>query len=190
MKKKNKLYIILGVIVLVACVWAFVSAGIITSSFRAKLAANKLGMQEVNIKNLLVTETKEGKKHWEMFADNGYYDSSSNKATLNGIVGNFYSDDKVVASFRSSKGTYDKETKKIMLYEDSVIVYKDGSNVSADRIVWEGKDSDIVAKHNVRMELPSKVVVYSDRATLSSDFTKLKVLGKSKTEIYDEDIEL
>lgn len=104
---------------------------------------------------------------------------------MTNIVGNFYKDKEVVASFESSRGTYNQQKKQIVLYEKTLIAYKDGSNVSANRMVWSGKDSDIVAEGNVRLELPSKVVVYAQKGTLSSDFKDLKVFGRTKTEIYD-----
>ena len=190
MSRKNKIFVIIAVIVAFACIWAFVSAGIITKGFREKLALNKLGMQELNIQNLLVTETKDGKKHWELFAEKGYYDNSGEKAVLEDIVGNFYDKDKVVASFSSTKGTYDKNTKEIVLYDKTLIVYKDGSNVSANKVSWKGKDTDIEAKGNIRLELPSKVIVYAKYATLDSTFKKLKVFGRTRTEIYDKGLKI
>lgn len=185
MKKKNLFYIIIIVLVVVACLWAFISASLITKNFKKKLVADTLGKQEVNIQNLLVTETEDDKKSWELFADDGYYDNATQVAILNNIVGNFYKDNEVVASFESSKGTYNQATKQIILYEKTLIVYKDGSNVSANRMKWQGKDSDITAEGSVRLELPTKVVVVAEKARLSSDFKRLEVLGRTKTEIYD-----
>ena len=185
MKKKNLFYIILIVIVVVACLWAFISASFITKNFKKRLIDDSLGKQEVTIQNLLVTETKDDKKSWELFADDGYYDNASQVAILKNIVGNFYDDNEVVASFESSKGTYNQNTKQIILYEKTLIVYKDGSNVSANKMEWHGKDSGVTAEGSVRLELPSKVVVVAEKATLSPDFKNLKVFGRTKTEIYD-----
>jgi len=185
MKKRNIGFIILFFSVFIACVWAFVSAGMITNSFRKKIESDALGKKEISIHNLLVTETKEGEKYWELFADEGYYDNDNQVAVLNNIVGNFYKDGNVIASFESSRGTYNQTKKEIILYEKTLIAYQDGSNVSANKMIWSGKDSDITAEGNVRLELPSKVVVYAEKGTLSSDFRNLKVFGRTKTEIYD-----
>lgn len=185
MQKKNLFYIILVGLVIIACLWAFISANFITKNFKKRLIDDSLGKQEVTIQNLLVTETKDDKKSWELFADDGYYDNASQVAILNNIVGNFYDDNEVVASFESSKGTYNQTTKQIVLYERTLIVYKDGSNVSANKMEWHGKDSGVTAEGSVRLELPSKVVVVAEKATLSPDFKNLKVFGRTKTEIYD-----
>ncbi|MGN0014033.1 MAG: LPS export ABC transporter periplasmic protein LptC [Candidatus Gastranaerophilaceae bacterium] len=187
MKKKNVVYIVLLIVVIAACAWSFISAGIITKNFQKRLTDESLGKKEATIQNLLITETKDGEKSWELFADNGYYDSDNQVAILNDIVGNFYKDNKVVASFESARGTYNQIKKEIILYEKTLIVYKDGSNVSANRMKWAGKGSDVVAEENVRLQLSSKVVVYAQKAVLTDDFTNLKVIGRTKTEIYDKD---
>lgn len=186
MKKRNIGYILLFGTIFIACLWAFISAGLITNNFKKRLADESLGKKEVTIQNLLVTETKDSKKSWELFAESGYYDSDNSIAVLNDIVGNFYKDGQVVASFESSKGTYNQEKKEIILYEKTLIVYKDGSNVSASRMSWAGKGTDVVAEDNVRLELNKQVVVYAEKAILSGDFTDLQVIGRTKTEIYDK----
>ena len=186
MKKKNIGYIILFSVIAIACLWAFISAGMITHNFKKRLADNTLGQQELTIQNLLITETKDGIKSWEMFAENGYYDNKNQVAILNDIVGNFYKDNEVVASFESARGTYNQAKNEIILYEKTLIAYKDGSNVSASRMSWAGKNTDVYAEGNVRLELPSKVVVYAQKAVLNSDFNNLKVFGRTKTEIYDK----
>ena len=92
MKKRNIGYILLFGTVFIACLWAFISAGLITNNFKKRLADESLGKQEVTIQNLLVTETKDGAKSWELFAESGFYDSDNQVAVLNDIVGNFYKD--------------------------------------------------------------------------------------------------
>lgn len=184
--KRNIGFIVLVLIVAGACLWAFISAGVITQGFKKRLADESLGKQEVTIQNLLVTETKDGLKTWEMFAEQGYYDNTNQVAVLSDIVGNFYKDNEVVASFKSARGTYNQVKREIILYEDSLIVYKDGSNVSANQMSWAGKGTDVLVNGNVRMELPNKVIVYGEKAVLNSEFNDLQVLGRTKTEIYDK----
>lgn len=190
MQKKNIGYIIVFIIIFGACLWAFIYAGMITKSFKNKVLQNDYAKKEVNISNLLVTETKDEKKLWELFADSGHYDSENDIAYLNNIIGNFYENDKVVASFKSSSGTYSYQKKQIILYDETLIVYKDGSNVKANRITWQGKNSDIVAEGKIRLEKPSQIVVYGTKAVLSSDFKNLRIVGKTRTELYGKGINL
>ncbi|MDD3236656.1 MAG: LPS export ABC transporter periplasmic protein LptC [Candidatus Gastranaerophilales bacterium] len=186
MKKRNIGYIITFLVIFIACLWAFISAGIITKNFKAKMLKDDFAQKEVNIDNLLVTETKDGQKLWELYADTGHYDNKNNVAYLNNIIGNFYKENKVVASFKSSQGTYNATNKHIVLYSDTLIVYKDGSNVKANQIVWEGKDSDIKATGKIRLEKPSQAVLYGNEAVLSNDLSNFKILGKTRTEIYSK----
>lgn len=184
MHKKNIGYISIFVVILIACLWAFISAGLITKNFKKKISISDFNKTDVNIENLLVTETKDEKKLWELFADSGHYDNTFNIAYLNNIIGNFYKNDQVVASFHSSRGTYNYVSKQIILYDDTKIVYKDGSNVKANRIKWAGKNSDIIAEGNIRLEKPNQVIIYGDKSTLSNDLKRFKIYGKTRTEIY------
>lgn len=184
MQKRNIGYIVVFSIIVAACLWAFISAGIITKNFKKTLNDADYAKKEVDIESLLVTETKDGKKLWELFAENGHYDNKNNVAFLNKIIGNFYDEDKVVASFKSSQGTYNAETKQIVLYRDTVIVYKDGSNLSADRIVWAGKKLDIKAQGNVRVEKPHEAIIYGSSAVLKHDLSDFKIQGRTRTELY------
>ena len=184
MQKKNLGYIVIFAIIIIACLWAFISAGIITKSFKNKMLKNDYTKTNVNIQNLLVTETKDEKKLWELFADSGHYDNNDNIAYLNDIIGNFYDNDKVVASFKSSRGTYNYLNKQIILYNDTVIVYKDGSNVKANRLKWAGKKNNIIAEGNVRLEKPNQIIIYGSKAELTSDLSNFKIYGKTRTELY------
>lgn len=184
MKRRNIGYIAVFLIVLLACLWAFISAGIITKNFKAKIKNEDFAKKEVDIESLLVTETKNGKKLWELFAENGHYDNKNNVAFLNNIIGNFYDNDKVVASFKSAQGTYNAATKQIVLYNDTLIVYKDGSNVRANRIVWAGKTTDIKAEGRIRLEKPNQAVIYGSSAVLKNDLSDFKIQGRTRTELY------
>lgn len=184
MKKKNIGYIAVFAVILIGCLWAFISAGIITRDFKAKLSNKELERKEVNIENLLVTETKDGAKLWELFAENGHYDDQYNIAYLNDVIGNFYTDGVVTASFKSSQATYNSEKKQIVLYDNTLIVYKDGSNVRANKIVWSGQDEKITAVGSIRLEKPGEAVIYGTKAVLSNKLTDFQIIGRTKTELY------
>ena len=60
--KKNSWIMLIFVIIAIACIWAFIYAGMITKSFKNKLLDNTYANKEANIESLLVTETKDGEK--------------------------------------------------------------------------------------------------------------------------------
>lgn len=186
MQKRKIAYIIILAAIAIGCLWAFISAGVITKNFK-KEALNKAGeKQELNIENLIITETKEDKKYWELYAESGYYDSNDKVAILYNVIGNFYNDDKVVLSMESTKGTFDEATKKVVLYEDSYIIYKDGTNVKADRFTWQGNDKDITAQGNVVIRREGEIRTFSNEAILGNKMTTVKIKGRSRSELYSK----
>lgn len=173
-------------LVVLGCAWAFISAGVITKNFKKEAINNAGEKQKLNIENLIITETKEDKKYWELYAESGYYDSQNKVAILYNVIGNFYDDDKVVLSMESSKGTFSEETKKVVLYENSYFIYKDGTDVRADRFVWQGNDKDIVAQGNVIIRRNGELRTFSNEAVLTNQMTSVRIKGRSKTELYSK----
>lgn len=182
--KKNIAYVVAFSIILIACIWAFVSAGMITKSFKSKIIDQTYKNKEANIENLLVTETKEGVKLWEMYAETGRYSDTDSVVLLEDIIGNFYEDEKVKASFKADRGTYHSTKKEIILYSNVVLVYNDGTNLMTDRIEYMGKDTDIVAQGNVRIEKPNEAIIYGGKAVLKGDFSDFHIEGRTQTKFY------
>ena len=115
-KKKRSYFIVLFSIIAVM-LWAFISAGLITCNFnRAQVKDGENG-QKVDAVGIIITETKDAKKYFEIYGETGNYSNDVNVATLHNVVGNFYKDGEVAMSFQSSKGTYDEKAKVITLYE-------------------------------------------------------------------------
>ena len=113
-------------------------------------------------------------------------DSESKVVLLYKPLGNFYDkDNNVIMSFKSDKGTYQEDNKKIILYDNILIVYKDGTYVTADKLIWAGKDEDTVALGHVRIIQDGKVKTSGDKAILSNQMTHFSIDGETKTEIID-----
>src|SRR5574344_1487176 len=157
MNKKNKIQLIVLGLIIIFCLWAFISAGYITQKFKKEIKDSTFENQKVTIDGLLLTETKEGKKQWEMYAETGYYESAIKIIYITDVIGNVFDKDKsVIASFKSNQATYNDEKKEIIMSDKANIIYKDGSNISAERIIWKGNNEDIVAQGNVRIEKPNE----------------------------------
>ncbi len=182
--KKNIGYVVLFSIIIIGCLWAFISASVITKSFKNKIIDQTYKNKEANIESLLVTETDNGKKLWELYADTGMYTDADNVVLLEDLVGNFYEDDKVKASFKADKGTYNNIKKQIILYDNVVLVYFDGTNISTDRLIYSGKNEDIVAIGNIRIEKPNEAIIMGNKAVLKGDFSGFHIIGRTKTQFY------
>lgn len=186
MSKRKIAYAAILIIIFLGCLWAFISAGVITRNFKKEALKSAGEKQKLDVKDLLITETKDDKKYWELYADSGYYDSQNKVVILYNIIGNFYDDDEVVLSMESSKGTFNEESKRVVLYEDTYIIYKDGTDVRADRFTWQGNDKDIIAQGHVIIRRNGEIKTYSNEATLGNNMKNLRIKGRSKTELYSK----
>ena len=185
-KKRKVALVSVLLIIFIACIWAFVAANIITKSIKRDISSNDLEKQVVSIDSLLLTETKEGQKLWELYADKGEYESGSKIIILTNIIANFYQNGAVIASGKSTRGTYDTETKKVILYNDSYIVYKDGTSIQANLMEWEGKNKDVKAKDDVVIIKTNEFVIKSKKAVLTNNMTLFKVIGNVETKVYSK----
>lgn len=182
---KRKKIIKIAVISFVALLlWGIIWSYFISITVRKNNKDNKMKNQHAIVKNIIVTETREENKYWEFYAKTGEYTSEHNFVQLNDIIGNFYKDNEVVLSFKSQKGTYDEETKKVVLKGDNVFVAKNGQQFYADNVIWQGQDSDILADGNIRYIQNDKIITKADKAIFNSTFTNFKVIGKTETQIF------
>ncbi len=183
-KKRNIAYVVLFSVIIIGCLWAFISASVITKTFKNKIIDQTYKNKEANIESLLVTETDQGKKLWELYADTGMYTDADNIVLLENLIGNFYEDDKVKASFKADKGTYNSTKKQIILYDNVVLVYIDGTNIMTDRLIYSGKNEDIEAIGNIRIEKPNEAIIMGNKAVLKGDFSDFHIIGRTKTQFY------
>ena len=119
LSKKQKAYAGAFIAIVALLAWAFISAGVITHNFNRSQLQTDQDRQEAVIDGIILTETKDEKKYWEIYGETGNYDSKNGVAILNNVIGNFYDDDNEVSmSFESSKGTYNEKKEQIILYDN------------------------------------------------------------------------
>ena len=186
--KKKRIIKIIGLVVLVLIIWGFVWSLFITKTVKKNKDNKSMKNQHAIVKNIIVTETQEEKKYWEFYAKSGEYDSEDTKVQLNSIIGNFYDkNEEVAVSFQSDKGNYDEKTKKVTLNGNNLFVGKNGSQLFADQLIWQGTDKDILANGNVQYIQDEKIITKANKAVFNSDLTNFKVIGKVKTKIYADE---
>ncbi len=183
--RKKLIYIIVLTLLVGVLAWAFISAGVITRNFNRDQLVGTENRQELDISSIILTETKHDKKYWEIYGEKGYYNSDTKVAILENVTGNFYSDNKVSMSFESSKGTYNEVKKQIILYNDTHIVIKDGTSLYCDRLTWSGSDKDIVAQGRIKINRDNELISTAEKAIISPDYAKFKIVGKTVTKLYD-----
>ena len=184
MSKKNKLYLILLSLVVFVVLSGFLWSFIVTKDMRTP-NNNQIKNQSVSVNNLILTETKNEKIYWELYAEKGSYESNQGDVVLSNLTGNFYnSENQVVMSFKSNYGFYNEESKVIILRGDILVVTNEDSSIRADEVVIKGKDDDIIAKGNVIYQKGDEITTHSNKARFNSELTFFEISGKTETKVY------
>lgn len=186
LNKKQKSYLGIFFALVALLLWAFISAGVITHNFNRDQLMGTENRQELDISSIILTETKEGVKYWEIYGETGHYNSDSKVALLENVTGNFYKNNEVSMSFESSKGTYNEVKGEIILYADTHIVLKDGTSLYTDRLIWSGSDKDVVAEGNVKIIRNKEFLATAKKAVISADYSKFRIEGKSVSKLYQK----
>ena len=184
--KRKKLYTIAILGFVFVMLWAFISAGIITSSFNRSQIKGKQDEQKVDAVGVIITETQEGKKYFEIYGETGHYSNDHSIATLYNVIGNFYKDNEVSMSFQSSKGTYNENDGVITLYDNTYIVLKDGVSLKTNKLVWSGSDKETVAEGNVIIQKGDEMKATAEKCIINAGYDKFKIVGKTSTKIYEK----
>ncbi len=184
--RKKLSYIVVLVIFAGVMGWAFISAGIISNSFSREQISGTKDEQRVDAVGVIITETKEGNKYFEIYGETGNYSNDRSIATLNNVVGNFYKEGEVAMSFQSSKGTYNEKEGSITLYENTYIVLKDETSLAADKLVWLGNDKETVAEGNVKIRKGKELLATSEKCVIGAGYDKFKIIGKTQTKLFSE----
>lgn len=187
LSKKQKAYVGAFCAIVALLAWAFISAGVITHNFNRSQLQTDQDRQEASIDGIILTETKNEKKYWEIYGETGNYDSKNGVAMLDNVIGNFYDDENQVSmSFESSKGTYNEKNEQIILYEDTFIVLKDLTTLRANRLIWSGKDIPTIAEGNVRITRKNELLSTAEKVEISPDYETFKIIGNAVSKVYSD----
>jgi LPS export ABC transporter protein LptC len=184
--KKKRLYVIILLTLGSILAWAFITAGIITHDFNRKQLQTNGDEQEALANGVILTETKNEQKYWEIYGENGKWDSTMGVAQLSGVIGNFYKDNEVSMSFESSKGTYNQKEGDITLYEDTFIALKDDITLKADKLHWLNSHSPIVAEGHVRIQKGGELLSTAEKIIISPDYESFKIVGHTVSKVYED----
>ena len=187
LSKKQKAYVGAFCAIVALLAWAFISAGVITHNFNRSQLQTDQDRQEASIDGIILTETKNEKKYWEIYGETGNYDSKNGVAMLDNVIGNFYDDENQVSmSFEPSKGTYNEKKEQIILYEDTFIVLKDLTTLRANRLIWSGKDIPTIAEGNVRITRKNELLSTAEKVEISPDYETFKIIGNAVSKVYSD----
>lgn len=183
-KKRTYLIAVAGVVIIMG--WAFLSAALITANYTRAQLKGTPDEQKVDATGIIITETKDGSKYFEIYGENGHYSNDQKIATLHNVIGNFYKEDNVSMSFQSSKGTYNEETGQIILYENTYIVLEDSTSLNTDKLIWSGSDKETVAEGHVVIKKNGEMVATAERGYIGAGYENFRIEGKTTTKLYEK----
>ncbi len=184
--KKKRIYFLIFLVLGGILAWAFITAGVITHDFNRKQLEQNGDEQEALVNGVILTETKDDVKYWEIYGETGKWDSTMGVAQLNKVIGNFYKDNEVSMSFESSKGTYNQKEGDITLYEDTFIVLKDGITLNADKLHWINSKTPIVAEGHIKIQKNKQLLSTAEKITISPDYSSFKIEGNTVSKVYED----
>jgi len=186
MSKKTLISVIILCALTILSIWVFFS----DSGEKVKLNTEKPSAvkntedEKVKVSDLIITETNEGKKFWEIIAVSGNYDKKSDIITLKNVKGNFYKNDDVVLSVEAPLALYNSTKKEVILKNKARAANNKNVLITAKEICWAGKTDTITATGNVQITQDDKMKTLSDKSVFNSDFTNLKLSGNSSSYVY------
>lgn len=189
MTNKNKIFIGILVLILAVSVWVFKTSSELTRDLKEIPVENKNTQVKDQVKadEIVITETKDGQKFWEIYAQSSIYDADEDLLILKNVKGNFYRDQKVAMSFIAPFGTYNEKTKKVKLTGGTDVVTSNKMRVFAKNISWTGSKDVIFADGDVKIKQTESLLTLSNKAEFSSNFSDIKIIGKTKTILYKND---
>ena len=183
---KRRAYLIMFILFISVMTWAFISAGVITGNFNRSQLKNSKDEQKVDAIGVIITETNDTKKYFEIYGETGHYSNDHSVATLYNVIGNFYKDNEVNMSFQSTKGTYDEKSGVITLYDDTYIVVKDGVSLKTDKLIWSGSDKETIADGNVEIKKGKEMVATANKCIIGAGYENFKIIGNTTTKVYEK----
>ncbi len=185
MDKRQRAYFFIAVVISMILIWAFISAGVITGNFNRSMVKSTGDKQELHVSSMILTETKDGQKFWEIFGETGQYSSDHKVANLTNIVGNFYRDNAVEMSFESTHGLYNEETQEIILYDNVFVVLKDETSLVADKLIYDIKTKTLDIQGNVKINRKNSFKATAQKAVIDSEYSHFKIMGTTCSTLYN-----
>ncbi len=185
MKKRTKFSIIFIVLCLILGVVVVIYATKMTSDFK-KLVSGNDAVENVLVHDVVLTESKDGEKSWEVYAATGHYDIQKVVASLNDIVGNYYEKGEVVMSFTAPNGSYNSETKELKLFGVVKIVGKDDAKVTTNSISLVTSEDKIKAEGNIVINRANEVIALANKGSVSTDFKNFELYDNAEIRVYKD----
>ena len=150
MLNKKKIYAGVFLTVFGICLFGFIWSWIVTKDIRSNSVSDDIKSRRITVGNLILTETKDEKVYWELYAKKGSYEATTGLVVLENAMDNFYNkENEVVLSVESSRGTY-KEDEKIGKVKGNAFKFMTDPLTMYDsnekKVAYAGDDYHLIAQ--------------------------------------------
>ncbi len=125
-----------------------------------------------------LSEEKDGKKIWDLTAETITIDPQTKNVTLKNIQGVFYQDDGNNINLTAPTAVYDNKTHDIIITEKVIATRNDGSNFTADQVLWQNSIQKFSGEGNIKI-VQADTVITGDKMETDSGMNKVKVEGNA-----------
>lgn len=178
MKKTTYLAIACFVLFLAAGVWYFVKDEPLPPKVPPAETTNSLPAN-VTFSGSSIVEERDGKRLWELSAENIEVDAVSKQVTLHNLKGIFYQPSGGKLEMAALRGTLDATTKDIIMEGQIVATASDGARLEAAQLRYISEQSRIFGSGGVAVTQQG-TVLSGDILESDTTLTKFKITGNAK----------
>lgn len=178
MKKTTYLAIACVVLFLAAGVWYFVKDEPLPPQVPAVEKKDSLPAN-VTFSGSSIIEERDGKRLWELSAENIEVDAATKQVTLHNLKGVFYQPSGGKLEMAALTGTLDATTKDIMMDGKIVATASDGARLEAAQLRYNSQQSRIFGSGGVSVT-QQDTVLSGDNLESDTTLTKFKITGNAK----------
>lgn len=125
-----------------------------------------------------ICEEKDGRKIWELKAEHMSVDIRTQNIKLEKIAGHFYAEDGRTVEVLADGGSYDNETKDIVITGHVSASTSDGAKLTGDELHWLAQQEMLAAVGNA-IASKDDMSASGERIESTDGFQKIRIVGKA-----------
>ncbi|MDY6268875.1 MAG: LPS export ABC transporter periplasmic protein LptC [Selenomonadaceae bacterium] len=174
MSKQQKFWIALGVLLFICVVaWAIRTAPQPPAPQPVEQQSTTMTYDDNTLK-----EEKNGRKIWELSSETMTVDTDTKNVELTNLSGKFYDEEGREVSLTADHGTYENETKNIVIDSNVKVQTSDGAVLTCDKLIWTDSESKLTADGNAYIK-HEDMEARADKIESTNAFHHFKATGKA-----------
>lgn len=135
-------------------------------------------------KTTVTTVDAQGKRQWELRADEVVVDGTSNTAVLTRVQGTYYQRGQPAVTFSAARGTFNIQTRIVVLSGTVRARATSGRAVEADTVEWSPKNQQVVATGGVVFRQKG-LTLRADRLTADTSLRRANLVGNIRAVVEE-----